>query len=608
MMAPAPEQQKRRMPTMGFIRFVARFIVWLLALIGVGVIAALVVGFLFFDQLGRSDVKIPDQAVLTIDLSEGLATDHVKLPFAPTGKPTIEDIVLGLDAAATDGRVKGVMLKVGRGPLNLAEAQEIRDAVAHFQESGKPIHAFAESFGEGGDGTLHYYVATSADRIFLQPSGEVGLMGFRLEQPFMRAALDWLGVQPRVSKRKEFKGAPDLFTEVAMPAPLRQNLQQLTDSWLSQVIDGIAAARKKDAGKVRSWIDNSPWSAANAKTEGMVDDLNYWDQAAAVTYGVLGKDASVDIADYAAQIPELSGTAPRFAIIRGNGPVILGDSDGSPFGGSTNLGSDTIIRAFSDAIDDRVRAIIFRIDSPGGSYVAADAIWREVARARELGIPVIASFGWEAASGGYFIAAPATKIVAQPGTVTGSIGVFAGKPVLTQLWSNLNIHFEGVQSGAAADTDSVNHDYSPEAWARLERRLDEIYADFTGKVADGRKLAPEKVEEAAKGQIWTGADAKARGLVDELGGLAVAITLGKQEAKLAKETQVSLVTYPPARERWESLIGEFTGGGASAPMLADSAGLFPSAKELALELRPLVEQPDAVLLWAPPLVVNGRFE
>ena len=593
---------------MGFLRFLARFIFWLLALIGIGVIAAIVIGFLFIGKFERSNVKVPDQAVLTIDLSKGLAAEHVSLPFAPSGRPTIEDIVLGLDAAAGDDRVKGVMLKVGRGPLNIAEAQEIRDAVAQFRASKKPVHAFAESFGEAGDGTVHYYLAASADRIFLQPSGDIAMMGFLLEQPFMRAALDWLGVQAHVSKRKEFKGAPDLFTETSMPAPLRQNLQQLTDSWLAQVVDGIAADRKKDAAKVKSWIDNAPWSAADAKKEGMVDDLAYWDQAAATTYGVAGEDASVDIADYAAQIPEPSGSAPRFAIIRGNGPVILGDSRGDPFSSATNLGSDTIVQAFSEAIDDRVRAIIFRIDSPGGSYVAADAIWREIGRARELGIPVIASFGWEAASGGYFIAAPATKIVSQPGTITGSIGVFAGKPVLTQLWNNLNIHFEGVQAGAAADTDSINHDYSPEAWAKLEKRLDEIYADFTGKVADGRKLGPDKVEQVAKGQIWTGADAKARGLVDELGGLSVAINLGKQEAKLAQETRVTLVTYPPAKQRWESLIGEFMSSGASAPALKDSVALVPGAQELVQELRPLIEQPDSVLLWSPPFAVNGRFQ
>jgi protease-4 len=593
---------------MGFLRFLVRFVFWLLALIGIGVVATLVVGFFFFDRLAEPKVKIPDQAVLTIDLGKGLAKDHVKLPFAPIGKPTIEDIVFGLEAAASDDRVKGVMLKVGRGPLDMAEAQEIRDAVAAFRASKKPVQAFAESFGEGGDGTVHYYVAASADKIFLQPSGDMALMGFILEQPFMRGALDWLGVQARVSKRKEFKGAPDLFTETSMPAPLRQNLQRLTDSWLAQVIDGVAADRKKDAAKVKDWIDHSPWSAADAKKEGMVDELAYWDQAEEVTYGVAGEDASVNIADYASQIPEPPGVPPRFAIIRGNGPVILGDSESNPFGNATSLGSDTIVKAFSDAIDDRVRAIIFRIDSPGGSYVAADAIWREVARAREHGIPVITSFGSEAASGGYFIAAPATKIVAQPGTITGSIGVFGGKPVLTQLWNKLDIHFEGVQAGAAADTDSINRDYSPEAWTKLEKRLDEVYADFTGKVASGRNLKPEKAEEAAKGQVWTGADAKERGLVDELGGLTIAINLGKEEAKLAQETRVSLVTYPPAHERWQSLFSEFMSSGASAPALRDSVALLPGAKELAQELRPLIDQPDAVLLWSPPFAVNGRFE
>ncbi|WP_119304395.1 S49 family peptidase [Dongia deserti] len=593
---------------MGFLRFVVRFIFWLLALIGIAIVAMVVVGFFFFEELAKPRIQVPDQAVLTIDLSEGLAKEHITLPFAPIGKPTIEDIVLGLEAAATDSRVKGVMLKVGRGPLNIAEAQEIRDALTGFHASSKPIHAFAESFGEAGDGTLHYYAAASADRIFLQPSGEVGLMGFILEQPFMRAALNWLGIQPRVSKRKEYKGAPDLFTETAMPVPLRENLQQLTDSWLTQVVDGIAGDRKKDVSIVRRWIDNSPWNADEAKNEGMVDELSYWDQAAAVTYGVLGEDASVDIAEYAAQIPESSASAPRFAIIRGNGPVILGDSETDPFGDAGALGSDTIVQAFTDAINDRVRAIIFRIDSPGGSYVGADAIWREVARARELGIPVIASFGWQAASGGYFIAAPATKIVSQPGTITGSIGVFAGKPVLTELWSNLNINFEGVQSGAAAGTNSVNRDYSPEAWAKLQSRLDEIYADFIGKVASGRKLSPEEVEEAAKGQVWTGADAQARGLVDELGGLSTAIRLAKQETKIAQETGVALVSYPSEEQRWESLVSEFMRGGAAAPALRENAALVPGASELARALRPLIEQPDAVLLWSPPLVVNGGVE
>ena len=588
---------------MGIVRGIVKVVVWLLALTGLGFVGMIIGGLIFADQLAKPSHKVPDQAVLAIDLTQGLATQHFNLPFGPTGRPTIEDIVLGLEAAAADSRVKGLLLRVGRGPLDMAQAQEIRDAVAGFQETSKPVHAFAETFGEGGDGTLHYYVAASADQIFLQPSGDVRLMGFMLEQPFLRGAMDWLGVVPRVSKRKEYKGAPDIFTDTEMSAPVKQNLQQLADSWLSQVVDGVAADRKVDAATVRRWIDTAPADAMQAKQAGMIDELAYWDQASATTFGVLGEDSGIGIADYAAQIPEPSGPAPKIAIVRGNGAVVLGKGDVDPFGNEGSLGSDTIAEAISDAIDDRVKAIVFRVDSPGGSYVAADTIWREVARAKEMNIPVVVSFGAVAASGGYFIAAPASKIVAEPGTITGSIGVFAGKPVLTELWSKLQVKFDGVQAGAAADTDSVNHDYSPEAWARQEARLDAIYADFTGKVAAGRGLKPEQVEAVAKGQIWSGADAKARGLVDELGGLSMAIKLAKHEAKIAQESSVTLVTYPPKGEIWDSLLSTFMSDGVATPALQISG----EAAKLLGGLRPLIDQPDATFLWSPPIRVNGRL-
>lgn len=592
---------------MALLRGVWRVLMWLLALVGFAVVGLAIVAFFYAQSFTHPETKVPDQAVLTIDLGGGLAKQRLDLPFGPTGRPTIEDIVLGLEAAAKDSRIKGLLLRVGRGPLDMAEAQEIRDAVIKFQETSRPIHAFAESFGEGGDGTLHYYVATGADQIFLQPSGDVRLMGFLLEQPFLRGALDWLGIAPRVSKRHEYKGAPDIFTETAMPEPVRQNLQRLADSWLDQVVAGIAAARKVDAAIARRWIDEAPWDAQQAKQAGMVDELSYWDQAAAVTFGVLGEDAGIDIADYARQIAKPAATAAKIAIVRGHGPVTLGRSETDPFGGESNLGSDTIAGALAKAIEDKVKAIVFRIDSPGGSYVAADTIWREVARAREMGIPVIVSFGATAASGGYFIAAPATKIVAQPGTITGSIGVFAGKPVLTEMWNKLSINFEGVQAGAAADTDSVNHDYSEAAWARQEARLDSIYADFVGKVATGRNLSPGKVEEAARGQIWSGADAQARGLVDALGGLATAIKLARQEAKLAADAEVALVSYPPAGERWEAFLSAFMREGA-AILGMPSAAVAPAPQRLLAALRPLISQPEAVFLWTPPIAVNGRID
>ncbi len=589
---------------MGIVRGLVKIVVWLLALAGLAVVGLVIVGLFFASEWTRPKQKVPDQAVLIIDLTQGLAAQHFNLPFGPIGRPTIEDIVLGLEAATADNRVKGLLLRAGRGPLDIAQAQEIRDAVAGFQQTSKPVHAFAETFGEGGDGTLHYYVAASADRIFLQPSGDVRLMGFMLEQPFLRGAMDWLGVTPRVSKRKDYKSAPDIFTDTAMAAPVKQNLQQLADSWLAQVIAGIVADRKVDAATARRWIDEAPWDAAQARQAGMVDELAYWDQASATTFGVLGEDAGIDIANYAAQIPEPSGPAPNIAIVRGTGAVVLGKGEVDPFGNEGSLGSDTTADAISQAIDDRVKAIIFRVDSPGGSYVAADTIWREVARAKEMDIPVIVSFGAVAASGGYFIAAPASKIVAEPGTITGSIGVFAGKPVLTEMWNKLQVRFDGVQAGAAAATDSVNHDYAPEAWARQEARLDAIYADFVGKVAAGRGLKPEQVEAAAQGQIWSGADAKARGLVDELGGLGMAIKLAKQEAKIAHDSAVTLVTYPPRAEMWESLLSTFMSDGVTAASLQISS----EAEKLIGHLRPLIDQPDATFLWAPPIAVNGRFE
>lgn len=588
---------------MGFIRGAVKVVFWLLAFVGIAFIGLVVAGFLFTEALTGPRKKVPDQAVLVVDLTQGLAHQRLDIPFGPTGRPTVEDVVLGLEAAASDSRVKGVLLRLGRGPLDMSQAQEIRDAVAHFQESSRPVHAFAETFGEAGDGTLHYYTAASADQIFLQPSGDVRLMGFLLEQPFLRGALDWLGIEPQVVARKEYKSTPDIFTETAMTVPVRQNLQQLADSWLTQVVEGIAADRQVDTATARRWIDESPWDAAQAKQAGMVDELAYWDQAEAVTLGVLGEDAAIGIADYAAQIPDPGDNAPRIAIVRGTGAVILGKGDVDPFGGEGTLGSETIANAISSAVEDRVRAIILRVDSPGGSYVAADAIWREVTHAKEMNIPVVVSFGAIAASGGYFVAAPASKIVAEPGTITGSIGVFAGKPVLTDMWNKLSIRFDGVQAGAAAETDSANHGYSPEAWGRLQTRLDAIYADFVAKVAAGRGLKPEQAEAAAKGQIWSGADAKARGLVDELGGLAMAIRVAKQESKIAQESAVRLVTYPPARKQWETFLSSFMSDGVSAPSLQAPG----DAAKLLQDLRPLIEQPDAVFLWAPPIAVNGRL-
>ena len=403
----------------------------------------------------------------------------------------MRDLVTGLEAAAGDDRVKGLVAHVGSGPLNMAYAQEIRDAVKAFRAKGKFAVAFAETFGEVGDGNTHYYLATAFDEIWLQPSGDVNLVGFSLEQPFMVDTLNFIGVTAQIDQREEYKGLADPFTKSSMPAPIRENLQRLVSSWLGQVAQGIAERGKFDADAARSLVDRGPFLASQAQAEKLIDKIGYWNDLAKAVNDRAGKEASwFPLEDYAANLAAPGDDAPRIALVYGIGAVQLSTGEGDGLFGPAAMESTAVAKAIRDAVDDTgVRAIIFRVDSPGGSYVASDTIWREVQRARDLGKPVIVSMGDVAASGGYFVSAPATKIVAQPGTITGSIGVAGGKVVFAGLWNTLRLNWDGVKAGANADIESVHRPFSNDGWARMQEGLDRVYADFTQKVAAGRKPA-----------------------------------------------------------------------------------------------------------------------
>lgn len=545
---------------MSVIRFLGKLVLWVCVVAGAFLIIALVAGGLVMRHFVESPKPIPAHATLTLDLSKGVTEQPSAFPFNLGKGLTITDIVRGLDAASRDDRIDGLVVYAGRGEINIAQVQEIRDAILAFRRAGKRVQAFAESFGEGGDGTLHYYLASAADKITLQPSGDLRLTGFHLETPFLKGIFDRIGITARMGQRKEFKGAVNTFTQSSMPDPQRQNMQQLADSWLNELVTDVARDRKLDPKAVRAAIDRAPLTAAEGKSLGLVDDLAYRDAIDQPLRIDPDKDETVELATYAKQIPVPSKDSPAIATIYGTGPVILASSENDPFSGSVTMGADTIRDAIDDAIDDHVSAIILRIDSPGGSYVAADTIWRAVNRARAANIPVIVSMAGLAASGGYFVAAPATKIVAQPGTITGSIGVFGGKVIVGGLLKNLSIGVDGISAGNQADIDSPTQDYSKGEWDNLQHSLDTIYADFVGKVASGRRLDPSKTEAVAQGQIWTGADAKDRGLVDALGGWSVAIELAKEEAGFKRETQVRLVSYPSEQQETAKLVSQFLGG------------------------------------------------
>ncbi len=594
---------------MSVFRFIRRLVWGLFAIVGAFVVLIVAVSLIAVAFIPSARHEVPDSAVLTLNLADGITERGFVGPLAWASfrhEITLRDLVQGLDAAGRDPRIKGLVVRVGAGDLQMARAQEIRDAVTAFRQRGKFAVAFAETFGEVGNGNINYYLATAFDEIWLQPSGDVGLTGVRLESPYLKTALDSIGVVPRISQREEYKGAMDPLTSASMPQPVRENYQRLADAWVQQMAEGIAQGRKIDAAAARALIDRGPFLAEEALKERLVDRLGYFDEVedglkerteGGVEEGG-AKTERMALADYAASLSPPADAA-RIALVYGLGPVQLTASTEQPLFEEVVMDSDTVSRAIKDAVEDPlVRAIVFRVDSPGGSYVASDTIWREVDRAREKGKPVIVTMGDVAASGGYFVAAPATQIVAHPGTITGSIGVISGKVVLSDMWAKLDIAWDGVQAGANADMDSANRDFSSYGWSRLQTALDRIYADFLKKVAAGRKMTPEQVRTIAKGQVWSGADAKANGLVNELGGYATALKLARAAAKIPEDAPIDLVEYPPQDRGFAGLL-RLMSGASSSQDPARLVRLTELLEPVAQVLGPVLDDPRASNLRIP---------
>jgi protease-4 len=560
---------------MRVLRFLFRLLFVALATVGGLVVVAALVALLGWRLVTEVAEPVPDKVLLTLDTADGIAEGEPRnfLERLSQGHAMpLRTLVAALDAASRDDRVKGVMVRLGHGDIGIARIQEMRDALLAFRQRGKFAGCFTEDFGEAGNGTLHYYLASACDEVWLQPSGELGLVGFTLETPFLKEALDSLGITAQMDHREEFKGAVNSLTASSMPQPQRENMQQLVDSWIEQVATGIGEGRRLAAADVRALIDHGPLPAEAAVKAKLIDKLGYRDEAEAAVKSRLGGADTLSLADYARDLPEPPAGAPRIALVYGVGPIQAGGDSESGFGNAV-MAADSLREALSAAIDDAdVRAIVLRIDSPGGSYVAADTIWREVDRARQKNKPVIVSMGDVAASGGYFVAAPARAIVADPGTLTGSIGVFGGKIVLQGLWQKLGIGWDGVQAGANAGIDSANRPFTPEGWKHLEATLDRIYADFLGRVAAGRKLAPEATRAVAKGQIWTGRDARERGLVDELGGLSTAIRMARGAAGVDPGTPIRIEQFPAPEGGLALLLGRLTASGVRALGLESSLG------------------------------------
>ncbi|QRN97497.1 signal peptide peptidase SppA [Archangium violaceum] len=543
-----------------------RFIIGSLA--AVGALSLLIFGAMVgLAILGAaSKPGVPSgNVVLELELDEPLVEylpeDSLASAFG-SEKLTVRDAVDALEKAGGDERVKALVVRLNGAPGSTAVVQELRDAVKAFRAKGKKAVAYADTFGEGGSGTGAYYLASAFDEIYIQPSGDVSVVGAAIETPFAREAFAKLGVKPRIGKRYEYKNAVNTYTEQTYTPEHREATERFLTSMFGQMVKGVAEGRKLSEEQVKAAIDAAPLLGKEAVEAKLVDGLLYRDEVYAKVKEEAGKDAKLlYLEKYLERAGRPNTTGPTVALIFGAGGIARGKSSTNPMSGEVTMGSESVAAALRKAAeDDKVKAIIFRVDSPGGSYVASDTVRREVRRAREKGKPVIVTMGTYAASGGYFVAMDADKIVAQPGTLTGSIGVFGGKMVTADLWEKLGVNWEPLGVGKNATMYSSDLEFTPEQLARNDAFLDRVYEDFTAKAAEGRKMPVEKLREVAKGRVWTGEDAKEKGLVDELGGYAVALKLAKEAAKL--EGGVRVETFPrkkSAAEVLSELLGQQKG-------------------------------------------------
>src|SRR5262245_55512347 len=538
-----------------------RVLVVLLAVFG-GLCVLVALGAIGIGLIGKmSKGSVPSKTILEVDFEQGFPEVIPDDPIAQvlmTKQMSLRDVVESLQRAGDDDRVTGLVARVGAAPMGLAQVQEIRDAIAAFRAKGKSAVAYSETFGEFGPGNSAYYLATAFDTIYLQPSGDIGLTGIMLESPIVRGTLDKIGVDPRMDHRHEYKNAMNLFTEKKFTDAYREAMKGIVDGWYTQIVKGISEARKMSEEQVKALIDRGPFLGKEARDAKLVDGHAYRDEVYAKVKDKAGSGAKLFyLGTYFSRAGSSNAKGTKIAIIYGIGGVQRGPSSYDALSGNQSMGFDTVAAAFRAAVKDKsVKAIVFRVDSPGGSYVASDTIWRETVRAKEAGKPVIVTMGDLAGSGGYFVAMDAAKIVAQPGTITASIGVLGGKLYRKELWEKIGLTFDEVHSGENAGMWSGTIDYSPAEWQRFETWLDRVYEDFTSKVAKGRNLPKEKVLQIAKGRIWTGEAAKGLGLIDALGGFDVALGLAKEAAKIPNDQEVNVVLFPKKKTFLEMLSRE----------------------------------------------------
>jgi protease-4 len=539
--------------------------------------------------------------VLVMDLegayAETHATPYLARLFGVRERPLI-GLLSQLAKAERDDRLSAVLFRIRPLDIGWGKADELRAAIARIGEKGRRTVAYLEVEKYGAN--LEYFVATGADEIYMAPGSRNPFVGLAAEYLFLGGFFEKIGVEIEYERVGKYKSAVESLAESEMSEANREMTTALLDSVYDRFVEGIAEGRSLDPERVHAAIDAAPATPAEMQEHGLTDGIGFFDEILDRVRDGEEKRAVMEGAEYAGVDPSSVGFDPvaSFALIYGTGPVTAGGGSGGP-GGRQVLASTTVSEAIEAATEaPEIKAIIFRIDSPGGSALASDLVWRATQRAREKGKPVIASFSDVAASGGYYVACGADRIVSQPATYTGSIGVFVLRPVLAGLFENLGIGVEVMTRGEHADLLLASRPLSARTRRRLRADVRGVYETFVGRVAEGRGLTPEAVDGIGQGRVWTGAQASEIGLVDVLGGLRTAVLEAKGAVGLDADADVELVSYPLPRSLAEQISDAF---GASLRATVSSLSL-PSA------LRQLVTTLEVLPAGTPLLIPPGLAE
>ncbi|MBX9621433.1 MAG: signal peptide peptidase SppA [Alphaproteobacteria bacterium] len=537
------------------LKFIFSTFFWICSVIGIVFVS--LIFFLYLGGIGPfspSTQPLKKDSVLSIILNGTYVehTDSKGIGSLFLGKEaSLYELTQGIIKAASDDKIKGLVVRIESPSLGTAQLQELREALSTFRDSGKPNWCYTDSFGDSSSGTGLYYLATACEEIWLQPLGTVNLTGINLEVPFGKNALEKLDITPEIAQRKEYKSFVEMFTRDDFSEASREAQQAIADSILSQIVESIAKDRKLSHDHVRFLIANGPYLTQEALKEKLVDKVEFRQALIAVIKERLGQQ--IPFLKMASYLQNFQQSVPgdKVALIFGSG-TIQRDGGRSPLD-EVVISSNATEKAFQQAADDKdVKAIVYRINSPGGSPVASETIYNIIRHTQQVAKkPVIISMSDAAASGGYWVSLAGSKIIAQPATLTGSIGVFGGKFIVSGLLEKLGVHIGNISTSDNATMWSFTQSFNPAQWMKLNAIMDDVYQNFTSRVAQNRHMTLEQVEKVARGRVWTGEQALALGLVDQLGSLTAAIALAKKEAGLPPTAGIAI--YPPSKTLLEEL-------------------------------------------------------